>query len=46
MPGGTVRPKLTALVKARLVAKDESGKYTVPLHAVKRATSEIRGANG
>lgn len=40
MAGGTVRPKLSALVKARLVSKDE-GKYCIPIHAVAVATRTL-----
>lgn len=40
MAGGTVRPKLSELVKSRLVAK-EGGRYEVPMHALLRATRPL-----
>jgi hypothetical protein len=40
MAGGTVRPKLSALVRERLVAKGNAG-YEIPVHALARATAEI-----
>ena len=33
MAAGTVRPALSSLLKERLVSKDDSGAYFIPLHA-------------
>jgi hypothetical protein len=41
MPAGTVRPKLSALLKQRRVAKTADG-YTLPLHAARRAADLLR----
>lgn len=39
MAPGTVRPKLSQLLKERQVAKTAGGSYSLPLHAARRAIS-------
>jgi hypothetical protein len=43
MPPGTVRPKLSALLKARHVVKDGSA-YCVPVHSIRRAAALLGDA--
>jgi hypothetical protein len=44
MPPGTVRPKLSALLKARWVVKGTGGLYSLPLHSARRAVALLGGA--
>ena len=41
MPAGTVRPKLSALLKARYVVRVDH-KYSLPVHATRRAAQVLR----
>ncbi len=42
IPGGSVRPALKRLLKARLVQRDIAAGYIVPNHAMVRARSYVR----
>lgn len=44
LPGGTVRPKLTELVKIRVVFQDDLGKYFIRVSAISRAESILEDA--
>ena len=41
MPAGTVRPKLSALLKSRYVVRTDH-KYSLPVHATRRAVRVLR----
>jgi DNA-binding IclR family transcriptional regulator len=45
LPPGTVRPKLSELVKLRLVAK-RGDAYEVPIHSISRALKALSAPEG
>jgi hypothetical protein len=45
LPGGTVRPKLRALLRKRQVHRDSAGRYSVPVNIAHRTAELLRDAS-